>query len=167
MVQQLVRAREAGIQLVVVGSPDTMIGHAHNSVGVQQIMRLISIYHPSAAVMFRWSIVNKLDPRFNSEPPARWKMILQNIATGAKSTGSLDSPTKAWAESVSANFSAGLRQLDNAYPGKIGAIKLATFNDGLSLLLWKTLRGHIPLRENNTYGQIPQIPQIVGKFRKL
>ena len=130
LVQHLVRAREAGIQLVVVGSPDTMIGHAHNSVGVQQIMKLISIYHPSAAVMFRWSIVNMLDPRFNSKPPASWKMILQNIATGAKTTGSLDSPTKAWAESVSANFSAGLRQLDNAYPGKIAGIQFESLNTG-------------------------------------
>ena len=123
LVQQLVRAREAGIPLVVVGSPDTESGHMHISVGVKQIMNLISVYHPSAAVMFRWSVVNVVDPRFKSDSTG-WKMTLQNIANPNDiTTGSMDSPTKAWAESVSANFTAGLRQLDKAFPGKIAGIQ--------------------------------------------
>jgi hypothetical protein len=94
------------------------------SVGWKQIMDLISHYHPSAAMMIRWSP--------HSDAFAGWKMILQSIANPNDiTTGSIGSPTKAWAESITANFTAGLRQLDQAYPGKIAGVQ---FDDEWILL---------------------------------
>ena len=47
------------------------------------------------------------------------------------------------------------------------AIKLATFNDGLSLLVSKILRGHAPLRKDNTNGRFSQKSENFANYRQI
>lgn len=132
MIVQLVRARDAGIRLVTICSPtyDSPLDGPFSS-ATKITMDLIQLHHPKATILVRWYI---------NVGDAAWLMTLQNmsdatdtITGGARgSPGSLNSVISAWAVSVSKNLSAGLRNLDAAYPGKIAGVTL----EGLSTGEW-------------------------------
>ena len=129
---QIIRAREAGLQLLaVVLSDDIVLPPLAGP--TKQIMELVQEHHPAAKLLVRWYL-----SRTDAEHP-EWKMVLQNISNPAQNTSTdahdlsgMSSPTAAWASVAAANLSTALSHLDAMFPGKIAGVVIEGLETGVS-----------------------------------
>lgn len=127
---QIIRAREAGLQLLaVVLSDDLVVPPVAGP--TKQIMALVQEHHPTAKLLVRWYL-----SRAVGEHP-EWEMVLQNISNPAQNTSTdahdlrgMSSPTTAWANEAAANLSTSLAHLDASFPGKIAGVVLEGLETG-------------------------------------
>ena len=120
---QLIHAREAGMQLISIQGSDSLTVPPVSS-GTQQLMALIHTHHPTAVVIVRWLIESWVDI-------GRFGMRKQDILNSSSYyTTGMNSPSEAWAASAARNFSDALRGLDRAYPGMIAGVQLTGMETG-------------------------------------
>lgn len=128
VIVQIIRAREAGLKLLAVVLSDALVVPPIAS-ATQQIMDLVTQYHPTAKLLVRWYLSGDV-----LDHP-EWKMVLQNISNPTQNSSGdmlhfMNTPAAAWAAVAAFNFSKALARMDAAYPGRIAAVVIEGLETG-------------------------------------